>query len=248
MNSAKLILQGFIGLINTWHGPMMYNVRDVFISECLERYGEWARKEIEDTLQYATGTVIDAGAYIGTHTLSYAKVAKRVISFEPQPFSFNMLCGNVALNCHQNVVPIRAAIGDRWSDSIPMEHINYESVDNFSGAEVGRGKGMTQMVTLDSLDINDISLIKMDIEGYEYKALLGARETIARRRPVIYLEYEREKSKPAIRKLLDELEYTYIEHNAPLFREENYAKACENVFPGIFSHNLLCIPREKNSE
>lgn len=248
MNSAKLLLQGYIGLINTYHGPMMYNVRDVFISECLERYGEWARTEIEETLAYAIdGTVVDAGAYIGTHTLSYAKVAKRVVSFEPQPFSFNILCGNVGLNCFQNVIPMRSALGDTCG-IVPMQQIDYNTVDNFSGSEVGKGDGVTQVITLDSLNIDDVTLIKMDVEGYEYKALTGARETIERCRPVLYLEYEQEKVKPAIHQILDEMHYLYTPHNAPLYREDNYARGVENVFEGVFSHNLLCIPLEKVNE
>lgn len=44
------------------------------------------------------------------------------------------------------------------------------------------------MVTLDSLNIADVDLIKIDVEGYELPVIEGRRETIARWRPNIIIE------------------------------------------------------------
>jgi len=47
------------------------------------------------------------------------------------------------------------------------------------------------MRTLDSFDYTDIGFIKIDVEGYEYKVLLGAKETIKKYRPVLLVEQNR---------------------------------------------------------
>jgi len=44
------------------------------------------------------------------------------------------------------------------------------------------------MIALDSLALTDIDLIELDLEGYEYDALLGAKETIERNKPVLIIE------------------------------------------------------------
>jgi len=49
--------------------------------------------------------------------------------------------------------------------------------------------GLTVLMTsVDALNLTDLDLLQLDIEGYEWHALMGARETIARCRPVIQVE------------------------------------------------------------
>ena len=47
----------------------------------------------------------------------------------------------------------------------------------------------TEQITLDSLELNNIDLIKIDIEGNELNVLKGALETIQRNKPIIEFEY-----------------------------------------------------------
>ena len=53
---------------------------------------------------------------------------------------------------------------------------------------IGYGRDDVEMVILDSLHLENVSLIKMDIEYYEDKDLKGARKTILRNKPVIIFE------------------------------------------------------------
>lgn len=46
------------------------------------------------------------------------------------------------------------------------------------------------MACLDDLDIDDVGFLKVDVEGFEQEVLEGARETIARDRPVLLVEME----------------------------------------------------------
>ena len=45
-----------------------------------------------------------------------------------------------------------------------------------------------EVKTLDQLNYTDVDIIKLDIEGYEYAALVGSEDTIMRERPVVQVE------------------------------------------------------------
>src|SRR6185295_11683135 len=98
------------------HGVMMYFANDEVIGRSLDLYGEFSESEIALFAQVLKPgmTVIDAGANIGTHTLFFANTVGargRVFAFEPQRVIYQMLCGNVALNVHGNVMTVQAALG-----------------------------------------------------------------------------------------------------------------------------------------
>ena len=50
------------------------------------------------------------------------------------------------------------------------------------------GAGDVPVVRLDNLNLHDINYIKIDCEGYEYRILQGAEQTIRRCRPVVVIE------------------------------------------------------------
>ena len=50
------------------------------------------------------------------------------------------------------------------------------------------GAGETEIYRLDDLDLDEVDYIKMDCEGYEYRILQGAEQTICRCRPVVVVE------------------------------------------------------------
>jgi FkbM family methyltransferase len=64
---------------------------------------------------------------------------------------------------------------------------------------------------LDDLHLDNISLIKIDVEGYELEVFEGGRETIQRNRPVILIEiWERNKEKY----------FSWIQENFPFYKIE----------------------------
>jgi FkbM family methyltransferase len=132
-------------------------------------------------------TVIDAGAHVGIHTLSFARLvgsSGRVYAFEPQRKLFRELVFNIRLNAMENVVPLRYALGHtagvtQMDNTVPA---------NEGSTSVGGGGERVELRPLDSFGFRNVSLLKIDVEHFEDFLLEGAQLTIARNRPVILIE------------------------------------------------------------
>lgn len=135
--------------------------------------------------------VVDAGAYIGTHAMALARLAGgdvRVYAFEPQRKVFRELVHNLIENGVENVVPLRFALGAEVA-AIEMDP---PSGGQEATVGVGRGGDRVELRTLDSFNLDNVSFIKIDVEGYEGPVLDGARQTLARNgRPPLLVEIQR---------------------------------------------------------
>lgn len=131
--------------------------------------------------------VVDLGSHIGTHLVSMSKAVGEdglVFGFEPQIKIFSELVQNMQLNQCQNVIAYRCAVGRSFGE-VQMG-IPYTS--NEGGCFVGHGGDFAPLIPLDSLNLENVSLMKIDVECYEDEVLAGAHETIIRNRPHIIIE------------------------------------------------------------
>lgn len=136
------------------------------------------------------GTVaIDIGAFNGVHTISMAKaVGKkgRVIAFEPQAKIYRELVQNCLLNKLNNVEAWHCAIGNEQGQVALCHDPKMEA-----GTWIGvNGTELVELRTLDSFHLRNISLMKIDAEGFEDKVLDGAKETLSANKPVIIIEIQ----------------------------------------------------------
>ena len=186
-------------IVNTKNGQFMVLPNDA-IGKHLAKYGDFephfrtvADHAISAGLQNGRGVCVDAGANIGYHTVGMAKLlngAGQVVAFEPQRIIFQQLSGNVFLNNLRNVTTINAALGDK-NDTIAMDYINLDQENiNVGGTKVGSGGNVAEMLKLDDLGLLDVSFMKVDIQGCEVAFLRGAKDTITRSRPVMFVEVE----------------------------------------------------------
>lgn len=130
---------------------------------------------------------IDIGAHIGIHTITMSRkvgVNGKVIAFEPQEKMFFELTHNLQLNDCKNVLAINNALGDERK----TVQLNKRNPENEGGTAIGLGGDLAEQITLDCLNLNDVSLIKIDVERYELHVFKGAVETIKRNKPVIIFE------------------------------------------------------------
>ncbi len=88
------------------------------------------------------------------------------------------------------------------------------------------------MMRLDDLALRRCDLIKIDIEGMEYGALLGAREMIARHRPFIYFEQTRADNFAETFALLAGAGYRLFWHVADPFNRNNFRGAADEHLRG----------------
>jgi FkbM family methyltransferase len=134
--------------------------------------------------------VIDGGAHVGMWSRTFADLFDRVIAFEPAPDTFECLLYNIDA---PNVQCRNQALGMR-PGKVHTTLAGFEGTlrEKNSGARYVADGGTIDRVTVDSLKLGDLDLLKMDIEGSEVEALKGARHTLVRCRPVILFEGKNE--------------------------------------------------------
>jgi len=147
-------------------------------------------------------TAVQAGGNIGLWPRRLAKSFGRVVTFEPDAISRECLSVNVPFN-----VDIRP-------EALGQAELSCGLIRDSLGSHYVTHGSDIPMVALDELDLPFVDLIQLDIEGYEWHALDGARATLKRSRPLVQVELrgfsERYgKGDQSIRDLLGE--YGYVE-------------------------------------
>lgn len=237
-------------LVNTRLGPMLANRNDRYVGQSLINYGEFSEGEARIFRQLAGpgDVVVEAGSNIGAHTLLLSRqvgTSGAVYAFEPQRIVFQTLCANLALNQCLNVVARQQGLGN-GPGQMALPPADPRQTNNFGGLSLlpaGDGESV-DIITVDSLFLPHCKLIKADVEGMEAEVIAGAKETIRRCRPVLYLENDRADKSPRLLRMLLDLGYRLWWHVTPLFNPDNFAKNPNNLFGGTVSINILCQPRE----
>ncbi len=139
--------------------------------------------------------VLDIGASLGLWTVPLGRAAQaagaRVWAVEPHPSNHPWLRRNVELNGLQDTVAIHEiALGDRHG-TVTMEIA--ERGGGNAAVSTGAGGTAVPLRRLDELAFPaPVSAMKLDVEGFELSVLRGARELIARDKPVIFGEFSPE--------------------------------------------------------
>lgn len=231
------------------HGLFAYYKNDFIIGKSLELYGEWGEHELECLSSYLRegDTVIDVGANIGTHAVYFAKrVGKRgvVHAFEPQRRTFHLLNMNAALNACGNLITHQEAIGDR-SGTISVPNIDYHEMANIGAVTlVNGGEDTVPIRTIDDLQLEHVSLIKVDVEGMEREVILGAVDTIRRCQPILFVENNIEERSFNLLESLSGFGYRLYWHLSPYFNERNFFGNKFNFLEqvGRPEINILALP------
>ncbi len=160
------------------------NLKGVYEGNELDALFNWIKRDNE---RIFSGVAVDIGANIGNHSLYFADYFTKVYGFEPNPRTYKVLTLNAELA--NNIHCIEVGLSD-----IEMQALMAVNPTNSGGATVVDSLSVhahtINLKTLDSLisDDEDVKLIKLDIEGHEFRALTGAKRVICRNRPIILFE------------------------------------------------------------
>ena len=115
-------------------------------------------------------TILDIGAWCGTWSLAMQKYAENIFCYEPNKTHFACLEKNLAP--FSNVSLYNCAIGNEEG------FVKLTEETATQNTRVIQEKGDTKICTIDSLNLDNVDLIKIDVEGFEMEVLKGAIETI----------------------------------------------------------------------
>jgi FkbM family methyltransferase len=129
-----------------------------------------------------SGIFVDIGAHIGRWSLLVSKTASHVYSFEANPETYKYLLMNIASNHIDNIT----AFNEGVSSASGKMRFFAESPEHSGSSKIAQDGGLEiSTITLDSLKLPAVDLMKIDVEGHELEVLKGAEETLGRTNRVI---------------------------------------------------------------
>lgn len=178
------------------------------ISARIIRRRDWYERDLLNDMasRVRTGTAIDVGAHIGNHSLWMASCGLDVVALEPNPSSRAQLERNVALNNLRSKVKVLGLAAGRVAGRGRVKVLNPQNTG--MSQVLSDDFGDIDIVTIDDLVLDNVTLIKIDVEGAELDILHGAQNTIARFHPVLYVEAAEESARRAVEAFLEPLGYT----------------------------------------
>lgn len=141
--------------------------------------------------------VIDVGANMGRFLLTFASIAKHgsVVGYEPDPVSYKKLSNNVSINSYANIILQNKALGN-VAGKLSLARVNPHNA-GMNRISLSGGNSLYDSIDIDvcvldseiaSLGLNKVDIVKIDVEGFEFRALLGMQQTIHTFHPILFIE------------------------------------------------------------
>ena len=238
---------------------MSYLKNDLFLGRTLREYGEWAQGELNllfDLIDVGN-TVIDVGAFMGTHTIAFARHVGpegQVYAFEPHPISFGLLRLNVEQNDLSNVKLFNVALSD-YTGTINSHKANLADTDSPGSFSLltevdvaAESSGIAiDVMTLDQFDIDRCHLMKVDVEGMELNVLKGSAKTLRRFRPLVFAECLSLHNGWQIVLFMRDNGFEAFLHNERAFNPDNFKKNASNFLGDARETNIVFVPTNRLS-
>lgn len=176
--------------INGWF--LLDNEQDMPMVESAQRapndcnYKDWHTNFIDDILElYAPDmerrVALDIGGCVGMMAVPFAQQYEQVHTFEINPQIRE--CLKLNTEKYPNVTVHDYGLSDKEGP------VRFSVLPWSGGSRVSpNGEQVFEVKTLDSFEFENVDLIKMDVEGHEYQAMIGASETVRRCKPLIITE------------------------------------------------------------
>lgn len=195
--------------------------------------------------------VIDVGTNIGHVLMKMAKVnpSGRIFGFEPHPINFQKAVNNLSLNSFKNVEINNIAVSDELGE---LSFFNERS-RNMGGVSLNKsykGPGRISAITLDKFlhenNIEEVDFIKIDVEGFEFKVIKGARMIIEKCHPKLFIEINDsflKTNNDSAKSVISNL----VSHGYQIQRADNL-ETVDAVYNFTDKHfDILCTHRDKSN-
>jgi len=185
--------------------------------------------------------IIDLGAWIGDNTIPWAKNINGIVyGIDPSPNNCTFMKELIALNNITNVNVIQEVIsdskeelslnfGNHWPD---INHARFTTNDKNSE----KYKSTTLDLLYNNNTIHNIGFIHLDVEGMEYKIILGSKTLIEKERPIV--SYETHSTDNNI----EDIKQYFINNNYTIFQIEEKCgdTSCRNsvAIPNSIVNNI----------
>ena len=167
-------------------------------------------KKVQDFIK-PNSIVLDLGANFGQMSILWSKCKPdiEVYAFEASKYVFNILKKNIQINS-ANVKPFNVLIGNESNKNqlIKKSQLNQyttygtNKIEACSDQDDKKNIDTIEALKIDDLNFNkQISVMKIDVQGYDLDALKGSEKTIKEHKMPIIFEYEK--------KFEEEFKYTF---------------------------------------
>ncbi len=215
-------------------------------------------------LSRKNGVAVDAGANKGVYVYHLSRLYRQVHAFEPLP---------VLAACLKRAVPKNArvqsvALSDRVGTAelkLPrgfneLGSLEAHTSETWTTTAEPLESHIVALITLDSLELKDVDLLKVDVEGHELAVLRGASDTIQRCKPTVLVEVEERHGAgnvANVRAHLEGLGYSgYFLDGAALkpigdfdlARDQSLSELTRSVKTGRYINNFIYFDRHKAAE
>ena len=165
---------------------------------------------------------IDIGANIGLWSKDLTNFFLKTICFEPNKNCIKFLKKNIII---EKAIIYNYALGSKNEDKELFTPINSGGSSFIDSTKIGFNsdgqkiygkwpqrtkKQLVKVKKLDEFNFNEIDFIKIDVQGYEYQVIKGAKKTLEINSPIICLEEIDPKNSKAI-KFLESLNYVIVD-------------------------------------
>lgn len=233
---------------NNIYGVEITSYDDYIYKHSVKINKMWDEDIVNEILNnYKEGTdILDIGANIGLVTLGIIKKAKEknitlnnIHCFECDTQLFNFLANNVSSFNNINLYPFAVAHKELLCNLSKLSHNEgcnhiYSTIDEIEKKDYDYSSIILQSAhqkrnnlfilgtSLDNIQYNfknKISVIKIDVEGFEVNVLNGAKKVILEHRPVIIIEIYKKINFESVLKFFEEIKYS------------KYKKVINNDYP-----------------
>lgn len=225
-------------------------IKDDLISNCIKSQGYWEQHllVLYSKIIKPDFTILDAGANIGYHSVQFALLANKgkVYSFEPQNLPYNVLVTNITINqLSHRIKHFKLGLLDSFSSkeiSSLEEQVFDARCINYGGRQLldisqPNGEDVIETITIDSLNLEKLDLIKMDIQNSERFAIEGGMKTLKKHHPTILLEnsLQKENDKEIVKMLhkigYDSYRFSHkeIDDDSIFFHPETHPEILESI-------------------